>query len=121
MTVKPLKRTGRRISEAGFQQQVIQLAKLAGWMTYHTHDSRRSAAGFPDVVMVRPPVVLVVELKSDSGRLRPEQEVWLEVLKSCPGVEARLWRPDDWPEIERTLARVREANERVAREGADCV
>lgn len=99
--------TEARISEEVFQRQVLDLARLSGWRCYHTFDSRRSAAGFPDFVLVRPPVVLFAELKSEAGRLRPEQAAWLEALVACEGVEARLWRPGDWPEVEETLARPR--------------
>ena len=91
------------VSEKHFQAQVLALARLSGWLTYHTHDSRRSTAGFPDLVLVRPPVVLFAELKSESGTLRPEQEAWLRKLARCEGVGARVWRPSDWPGIERTL------------------
>ncbi len=94
-------------SEKTFQAQVLQLARLSGWVCYHTHDSRRSAAGFPDLVLVRPPVVVFAELKSESGKLRSEQEAWLEALRKCPGVMARLWRPGDWPEIESMLKTTR--------------
>lgn len=96
-----------RQTEKHFQAQVLELARLSGWRCYHTFDSRRSAPGFPDLVMVRPPVVLFAELKSEGGRLRPEQAAWLDALKACERVEARLWRPGDWPEIEEMLARER--------------
>lgn len=90
-------------SEKSFQQQILQLAHLTGWRSYHTFDSRRSAPGFPDLVLVRPPRLLFVELKSERGRLRPEQRVWLEDLALCDSVHARLWRPGDWTEIEKAL------------------
>ena len=96
---------GAPVSEKQFQAQVLQLAKLSGWLTYHTHDSRRSQAGFPDLVLVRPPAILFAELKSETGRVRPEQAAWLEALGGCRTVGARLWRPGDWPEIEETLNR----------------
>ncbi len=92
-----------KTSEKDFQAQILDLARLAGFLVYHTHDSRRSAPGFPDLVLVRPPVVLFVELKSESGKLRPEQKAWLDALRACESVEAYLWRPGDWPEIEKTL------------------
>jgi hypothetical protein len=92
------------VSEKHFQAQVQELARLSGWLTYHTHDSRRSQRGFPDLVLVRPPIVLFSELKSETGRLRPEQAAWLEALSGCTRQpESRLWRPSDLPEIEGTL------------------
>ncbi len=94
-----------KLSEKHFQAQVVELARLSGWLTYHTHDSRHSQAGFPDLVMVRAPRVVFAELKSESGRIRPGQGQWLEALGDSESVEARLWRPSDWPEIEEALRR----------------
>ncbi|MDP9439871.1 MAG: VRR-NUC domain-containing protein [Actinomycetota bacterium] len=92
-------------TEKEFQAQVLDLARRSGWCCYHTHDSRRSAPGFPDLVLVRAPVVVFAELKTETGKVRPEQRDWLAALKRCEGVEARLWRPRDWPEIEEVLRR----------------
>ena len=72
---------------------------LFGWLCYHTHDSRRSEPGFPDIVMVRPPSVLFAELKTDTGRVTPAQRMWLEALGRCPGIEAYVWRPSDFDAI----------------------
>jgi VRR-NUC domain len=92
------------ITEKAFMAQVIQLATVHGWYSYHAWDSRRSQRGFPDLVLVLPPTVLCVELKRRGGRLTREQSRWLQVLQACPGVEAYVWTPDDWPVIERRLA-----------------
>ncbi len=93
------------VSEKHFQQQVVELAGYCGWLCYHTHDSRRSAPGFPDLVLVRAPVVLFAELKSESGRLRPAQKGWLEALGRCEVAAARLWRPSDFNDIQATLTK----------------
>lgn len=90
------------MSEREFQRQVTALARLTGWACYHTYDSRRSHKGFPDLVLVKPPAILFAELKTDRGHVRPEQALWLDLLRAC-GLDARLWRPAMWPEIERTL------------------
>jgi hypothetical protein len=55
-----------RISEKEFQAQVLGLARLSGLLCYHTHDSRRSKPGVPDLVLARPPVDRFVELKTDT-------------------------------------------------------
>ena len=91
-------------SERQFQAAVIEYAKLNGWLVYHTHDSRRSAAGFPDLVLCRPPRLVLAELKK-GHRTRPTQAQcrWLRELNRCSGVEAHLWRPGDWASIEETL------------------
>ncbi len=84
--MKPTKaNTVAAVSEREFQTQVLTLARLSGWKTYHTHEARRSASGFPDLVLVRPPRLLFVELKSQEGRVRPEHNVWLDALAACGG------------------------------------
>ncbi len=98
MRVKSLK-----LTEKEFQAQVIQLAKLRGWMVYHTHDSRRSTAGFPDLVLVRPPLLIFVEVKLIGKYPSSAQQTWLNALLAA-NQHASVWRPSDWPEIERILA-----------------
>ena len=91
-----------KISEAQFQAQVIRYAELMGWRAYHTYDSRRSAAGFPDLVLVKRPRIVFAELKSGRGRVSPSQAAWLAELRACRQ-EVFCWRPSDWEEIERVL------------------
>lgn len=90
-------------TERQFQQQVLGLARLLGWRSYHTWSSIHSAAGFPDLVLVRPPRLVFCELKSARGRLSPAQQDWLEALGACPGVEAFCWRPDQLEQIAAVL------------------
>jgi hypothetical protein len=40
--------------------------------------------------------LVFVELKSETGMLRPEQREWLDVLRLLPQAEVFLWTPDDW-------------------------
>lgn len=95
------------ISENQLQQSVLDLAGYAGWhLRYHTLNSKGSAAGFPDLVLVRPPELLVAELKSERGKLTGPQRAWLQALDVC-GIEVHVWRPADWHEIERRLTRPR--------------
>ena len=86
-------------SEKVFQRHVVALAERGGWEAFHVYDSRRSAAGFPDLVLVRPPVLILAELKTDTGRTTPAQDEWLELLGRVPGVRVRLWRPALWAAI----------------------
>lgn len=79
------------MTEAQLQQAVLDLAKYTGWLVYHTYDSRRSAAGFPDLVLVRERVVFA-ELKSDGGRLSRFQKRWIEALLAA-GQEVYVWTP----------------------------
>lgn len=99
-----LRPPARSESEAEFQAAVISLAVTWHWLAYHTFDSRRSESGFPDLTLVRAPELLIVELKSEKGRVRPDQQGWLDQLAGC-GVEVHVWRPSDWPFIEDRLKR----------------
>ena len=89
------------MSEKEFQAQVVQLARLLGWRVYHTHDSRRSPAGFPDLVLVRN-CILFVELKTDCGTVKLEPTEWIEAIVAAGGTAA-IWRPKDWKQIEAIL------------------
>lgn len=91
-----------RQTERQFMAQVVRLAEMLGWRTYHVFDSRRSAAGFPDLVLVRRPRCLFVEVKSQRGHLTPDQIAWLRDLDAC-GLETYCWRPSDWRQIESIL------------------
>jgi hypothetical protein len=83
-----------KLTEARFQSQVLKYAALMGWRSYHTYRSDHSAAGFPDLVLIRRPRIVFAELKSDRGKLTDDQRAWLVELHAC-GLEAYLWRPRD--------------------------
>ena len=65
------------MTEREFMEAVRHLARMTGWRCYHTHDSRRSEPGFPDLVLVRGGKALFVELKTAHGRLtcRPSRRM----------------------------------------------
>jgi hypothetical protein len=92
------------VTEKAFMHSVIDLARLSRWLVYHTHDSRHStAAGYPDLCLVRGPDLLYAELKSQHGRVTPAQAQWLAALSAVQHIEATVWRPSDWDMIERRL------------------
>lgn len=91
------------VTEAELQATVLELAGHRGWLSFHPYDSRRSVAGFPDLVLVRGDRLLAAELKRERGYPTPEQRQWLAALGAVTDVSAHLWRPRDWPEIEETL------------------
>lgn len=136
---RPRKRHARGVlpakSEAAFQQKVVNLARYMRWRVYHAPaggkdgrvDREQVGRGFPDLVLVRPPRLVFVELKAEKGALRPGQADWLADLNAVgdaikawlyephpdlppatvaamPEVAAYLWRPSDWPTIEKVLA-----------------
>lgn len=84
-------------SEREFQAAVIALAKECGWDYYHTHDSRRSPEGFPDLTFWRDRH-FKAELKTETGRLTKKQREVIDGLRAA-GVCTYVWRPSDWPQI----------------------
>lgn len=99
-----------QVSEKEFQAAVIRYAELRGYRVYHTHDSRRSAAGFPDLVLVKHGRLVFAELKTEKGRLSKAQEEWLDALGNVGDplcdhcADVHVWRPSNWPVIEAVLA-----------------
>jgi hypothetical protein len=93
-------------TEKQFLAEVIQVAKGFGWTVYHTHDSRRSEEGFPDLAMRRDETytlrALVAELKVGDNMPTKAQRAWLEAFAAA-GVPAFLWRPGDWEVIVKVL------------------
>jgi hypothetical protein len=82
------------------------LATQHGWLTYHTHNSRKSETGFPDLTLTKPGRLIFAELKSHQGKLTPTQARWLDLLRhAVPGVEVYCWRPADFPTIVDILTR----------------
>lgn len=83
---------------------LVDIARLGGWLAFHPRPCRtahgwRTAfsgdAGFPDLVLVRPPDVLFVEVKGRTTTLTAAQRRWRDRLVECDGVEWHLWRPGD--------------------------
>jgi hypothetical protein len=102
-------KTALPITERQFSRQIDELTRTLGYVLYHTFLSVRSAPGFPDDVLVRPPRIIFAELKSETGKLTAAQEGWLALLRQCPGVETYVWRPSQLQEIAVILQGVSEA------------
>lgn len=98
------------MSERDFQRRVIEAAQWHGWLVHHCRPARRAngtwetpiegSRGFVDLVLAKNGRVLFWELKGPRGRLGPGQQEWLDAL----GPQARVWTPNDWPQIVAELA-----------------
>lgn len=94
------------VTEAQWQSQVVGIAKQYGWLTFHPVKNQPTARGhrqttqpgWPDLVILGHGRSLFVELKSEKGRVRPEQIGVLRMLADS-GAECALWRPSDLPEV----------------------
>ena len=98
------------MTEAELLKSVKELAQIFGWEFYHPYLSIRSAKGWPDVALCRPPRLILAELKREGKRPTPSQEHWLDLLQGCEmysdyppmsrsGLEVYVWRPADLEQI----------------------
>jgi len=129
------------ISEKDFAKWLEELLEIYGYKWVHFRPARvrrggkeiyetpyTGHKGFVDYVIAHEEKkrLLFVELKSEEGRVSPEQERWIEVLRECvrqitytpieiakkriagqitlvPSFEVYIWRPSDRDKIEEIL------------------
>lgn len=101
-----------KIREDGFLRQVVEVATLLGWESVHFRPARTAhgwrtpvqgsmGEGWPDLTLVRGARLLFVELKADGGKVSPEQERVLAILRVV--AEVHVWRPTDWERMAEVL------------------
>lgn len=95
---------GTTATEKELTDWVLGVAAASGWLTHHNPDSRRVQPGIPDLILLRPPKLLFIELKrlGKGGTLREKQKRWIDSLQRC-GQEALVWTPAEIPLIWMTL------------------
>jgi hypothetical protein len=83
-------------NEEQLLQHTIGVAKALGYLAYHTHDSRRSEPGYPDLHLVHDGrgISMFRELKTRTGRISPDQRKWGAALTAA-GHDFAIWRPVD--------------------------
>ena len=104
--------TANLIPEKDLAATVDGLAQAHGWLNFGVLEqrvyARRTSKGFPDRVLVRGHVLILAELKSETGKLSPEQIQWGLALHTAtemyPDVHVVVWRPSDLDEIEALLS-----------------
>ena len=96
------------ITEADYKKTIIKVALIYGWRVESIPDSRKvypreTAPGFPDLVLAKAPTLLLVEVKTEHGKLSKQQALWLLELNQCGGVQAFVARPSGWDSLEKLL------------------
>ncbi len=87
------------LREAQFQRLVREALKARGYVVWTFPIMKRTVAGVPDLTFwhpLRPGRLYFWELKTATGRVRPEQQIAIDHLSTVPGVDARIVRPQDW-------------------------
>ena len=122
------------MNETEFKTWVMDLARLRRWLIHHDRPGRTKSgwvtaleghSGFPDLVLARKGRLIIAELKTERGKLEPEQDAWLTALTgqgatphawamgvpldgddgpNGPNVTVHLWRPSHRGIIEDLLA-----------------
>ncbi len=88
------------VSEAQLHHAVTDMAERLGWLVWHDNDSRRNDPGFPDLLCIHPDHgVIWLELKTMKGRVRPEQQAWIDLLRQARQ-RAFVVRPTDMDFLE---------------------
>lgn len=83
----------RRVTEVELQREVERICDQLGLLWFHDRDSRRNKPGFPDLVVCGRGGLLFIELKSETGHIKPAQLEWAVRLQAA-GAAYRLWRPE---------------------------
>ena len=90
------------MTERDFQRIVVYALKLRGYIVWTVPNMTQTARGLPDVIAIHPnhpQRLLCYELKSERGRIRPEQEIALGALAMAKDVDARVIRPSYWADV----------------------
>jgi hypothetical protein len=107
----------RATSEDALLRSIVDEAKLRGWLVHHSrpalsrvgryHVPIQGDPGLPDLILVKAPRVVFIEVKSERGRLSPEQDRWIDALDACwPGAECYVIFPRDRDRISAILEAV---------------
>jgi len=104
-----------RITEKEFQGQILDLAKIFRWRRAHFRAARTKhgwrtpvqadGKGFPDLVLVKPPRLIIAEVKRQDTKPDDHQLEWLNDFAGVPNVEVYTWKPADWDDIVAILAK----------------
>lgn len=66
------------MTEKQLQERIVRTARRLGWRDAWTWKSIHSPKGWPDLVLAKGLRLLIVELKSETGKVTPEQQTWLD-------------------------------------------
>lgn len=101
--------------EKDFQQTLVDTLELFGYVVEHTYPLRTqhgwrtgsTLKGKPDLIAVRPPRVLAIEVKGENTPLEEPQRAVLSLYVEVPCARAWVIRPQDppWPLVQRWIQR----------------
>ena len=94
------------LREHDLQSYISNAARANGWLVHHSRPGMMRSGkwatplqgnpGLPDLILCKPPFLILAELKSQAGRVSQAQQQWLLALGGVPGIKAVIWRPSAW-------------------------
>lgn len=92
------------MTERELQDAVLTGLRQRGYVCWHVTDSRLMSSGLPDLIAIKPGRDLILwELKTSTGRVRPAQRTALHALAAATGIDVQIVRPRDWAALSETL------------------
>lgn len=96
-----------RLSERQFQAILRGTLEGCGFVVWTVPNMKLTTAGLPDLTFwhpARPGVLHAWELKRERDyRVTPAQRAAIAHLSTVPGIDARIVRPSQWPELRDSL------------------
>ena len=92
-------------NETAWQRTMREAAEAHGFTVFQNWKSYNSPAGDPDLRMLKPPRLVIAELKMvKTGKVSTKQAETLALYREIPGVEVYLWwMPADFVLAEQIL------------------
>lgn len=97
-------------TEKEWQATLVAALEVFGYVVAHTYPlltkqgfwrTGCTLKGQPDLIALRPPRLLAIEVKADRGRLEGAQRAVLSLYAEVPNARAWVLRPrDPWPDIQ---------------------
>lgn len=91
------------LSEAEFQRIIVAHLRRLGFVVWVVPNMKLTTAGLPDLIFwhpVMPGRLFCWELKREQRAvISPSQQAALAHLQTVPGIDARIVRPSDWPDL----------------------
>jgi hypothetical protein len=98
------------VPEREFQKTLVSVLEVFGYEVNHTFPLRTqhgwrtgtTAVGWPDLLAIRVPRMLAIEVKGAHTPLEEAQRAWLSMLSEIPCVRAWVIRPTDpdWADVQ---------------------
>lgn len=93
------------LTEKELERAIAEMARFLGFMVFHARPAQTSKGwrtpvaydgkGYPDLTLVGNGRVVFLEVKSDKGKLSPDQEGWKRHIIQA-GAEYFLLTPQSW-------------------------